>query len=158
MISGAAIDSLFAKRNKVLGLLIMLLIVLFISEWRGKTSQYEWSGPTNMEYVDYIKVNKLAVTYIENNYPTAVVIGEFLGGSRMFREPYLGYARKALNTIDLNKYKGNFEDDRFYIVYYSPDVFARKISKKIIFDLDLKMIQRFEINEKFVELYGREKT
>ena len=158
IISSIAFCSLFGKNKIILSLLTLLAILMFSMKWHGKSIQHEWAGPNNLEYIDYIKVQKSAIRYIETNHPDATVAGEFFGGSRMFREPYLGYVNNPLDTIDLTFYKKPLEHKQFLILYYFPSIFAGKISMKVIQNLNLKLLEKFEKNGKFVELYARERT
>jgi hypothetical protein len=155
IISSSAFYSIFGKNKIILSLLTLAVIIIFSTKWYGKASQYEWAGPTNLEYIDYLKVNKSAISYIEINYPDATVMGEFFGGNRLFQESYLGFVNNPLDTIDLTNHKINLEAINFYILYYSPSIFAGKTSREIIQNFNLKMIKRFEQNGKFVELYTR---
>jgi hypothetical protein len=125
-----------------------------------------------MEYVDAIKTQMLGASYIEENFPNAIILAAFPLSSELMYT-YGGYVKKPLNVITSSHFKGMIGNEKNYtyfinpelyidpiidinsidLYYYSPQQTPSGNVPNIAEKLNLTLIKRFELNNKIVEIY-----
>lgn len=150
-------------------LVFLILLVLFFVQWGGDSNKVGFALENNMEYVDSIKTHQMAVNYLEENFPDSVVLVSY-PQSLELKYSYLGYVDKPLNVVSIppfpglttknstiylnpSKYSKEIDLNTIDLIYYSEQQFDNKNSKELREIFDEKLIKRFEINGKIVEIY-----
>lgn len=143
-------------------IVLVIFIVLFMVNWTGNRSvPCGCELETNLEYLDLINTHKQACSFIEENYPNAVVLTAWPGVVEL-TFPAAGYVDKPINAvIPYRKHFTKF-DFEFYspqsnvsIIYYSPqsNVYLAKKQRAIMKNYNLTLLKRFEKNSKYTEIF-----
>ena len=168
--------SLLKLFKKYSYIIVIIIVIIFILNFDGSRSTVGFTLETNMEYVDAIKTQIWTVNYIEENFPNATVLTPFpLSFELMY--PYAGYVKNPINVITFPHFVGMTGPIKNYTLFlnskssqelvidlnlidlylYTPQEFSSvipDISKK----LNMTLIKKFELNNKFVEIYKINKT
>jgi len=141
-------------------LILILVIILFSSNYFGNRSTEGFTLENNMEYVDLIKTHKSATSYIEDNFPSSIILAAFPQSFEL-QYPYAGYVKKSLNVMtinplpnlaDMNK-NSSIDVSKIDLYYYSPQEHSSKQILDASKKLNLTLIKKFEINNKSAEIY-----
>jgi hypothetical protein len=150
---------------------VILILIIFLLNFTGNRNKVGFELETNMEYVDTIKTHQLAASYIEKNFPDATVLAAY-PQSMELQYPYAGYIKKPIKVITAPPYPGITDYHKNYtqflyskkrpkmeinlseinLYYYSTQEFQTKEIYDIRDKLNLKLLKRFEINKKVVEI------
>ncbi len=141
-------------------LILILFIILFSLNYFGNRSTEGFTLENNMEYVDLIKTHQLSSSYIENNFPNAIVLTAFPQSFEL-EHSYSGYVKKPLKIATVNPLPNLADRDKNFsinpkdidIYYYSPQEHPSKQILDVKERLNLTLIKRFEINNKSAEVY-----
>ncbi len=83
---------------------VALIIILFATQWNGtRTNERPYFLEDNLEYLDVIETHQKMDSFIEENYPDAVVLTVYPMVVEL-RLPLQGYVKSTHKVIDLNKY------------------------------------------------------
>ena len=159
----------FFKKYSYLALIV--IVIIFSINFVVNRSTVGFTLETNMEYVDAIETQLLGAKYIEENFPDATVLASFPLSSEL-TYPYGGYVKNPIDVVTYPHFLGLTGQNKNYTVflhpqlnqnqtidlnsidlyYYTPQEFS-SIIPDIAKKLDLTLIKRFELNNKFVEIY-----
>ena len=161
--------SLIKVFRKYFYLAFVVMLILFITQWNGDSSNVGFVLEYNMEYVDAVKTHQMATNYLESNFPDEVILASY-PQSLELKFPYLGYVKKPMNVVSIPPFPGltskNFtvflnpelynktvDLNLIYLVYASDQEFKNRHSRGIDKILNKTLIKRFEMNNKVVEIY-----
>jgi len=150
-------------------LAVLLIIALFVFSWTGDRSEVGFVLENNMEYSDMIKTHQMAVDFLQVNYPNSVVLASYPQSLELMH-PYLGYVDEPMKVISIPPYPGlvtknstiylnpglynkTINLNEINIIYISGQEFKTKHSEELYNLLDRKLVKRFELNGKVVEIY-----
>lgn len=162
VIGSKALVTLF-KHRKVYIFVMIAIIALFITQWRGNF--YPVCGPCeeNLEYIQVIKTHQDMARFIETNYPNSVVLTECPQTEEL---TYLwgGYVNKKIKVLEIEKQEilrrgaNNYsipELNEFDLVYYSLGGVDSKELEETVRLYNLTLIKKIERNGKIAFLYGK---
>jgi len=155
IIFGISLREIFGDRKiKIIIAISLLLIILFVSRWnenRNLTVGFDLED--NMEYLDFIQVRKDAAMFIEENYPNETFIAPEWDIGAGLKNPEFGYVKKPIKIVSIDD-KNNLLNPDYKFIYYAPfipsEVFNPDEFSK---NNTIKLVQRFEKNKKYVEIY-----
>lgn len=140
--------------NKNIKFLVVLIIIfLFFTQWFGNRNTHDGVLlESNLEYLDLIRLHKLTIDYLTQNYllNTPIIADSPICDD--LAQPFLHYVKKPFQNVEC------FEPDivdisevKLIILPYQGSHFY--IFKEKIDHLNLTLIKRFEINGKITEIY-----
>jgi hypothetical protein len=110
-----------------------------------------YSQGDNLEFLDFIKVRYETIKFIEKNYPDSKIVTSWWEIGWEITTPEFGFVSKPLKLKmfeeqkihDLNK------DDLFLY----PPFHTRETLKRYQEVYNMKLLKKFEVNGKYLELY-----
>ena len=162
-----AINNISKKYTYIIAILIILSFSL---NFTGDRDDVGFTLETNMEYVDFIKTHQLAASYIEENFPDAVVLAGH-PQSLELQYSYGKYVKKPIKVVAIEPfpgvsgYKKNYTEflnpskrqeidiSQIDLYYHSEQQYPVEPLKDLIKKLNLILIKRFEMNNKVTEIY-----
>lgn len=138
-------------------LLVLIIALLFFMQWFGDTiTSEEQNVESNMEYLDMIRVYKLAIDYLSQNYPLDTSIVADCPMYDYLTNPSLHYLDtpfsnviRFCNTNDSTDYV--ISKAKLFILAYQGSNFYDLQEK--INHLNLTLIKRYKIEEIIIEIY-----
>ena len=130
----------------------LILFLFFATSWDDHRKIKSWHFPPleeNLEYLDVIDVGKEMASFVEENYPEAVVYTGF-PSHYMLGEPFQHYIPKPIEVYDCRYYKEGDRVDLIVFHFLSPsEINCLQLIKK----LGLTPLKVFEKNGKKMEIY-----
>ena len=133
-----------------------ITIILFSTSYYGKcNNQCGCVLEKNMEYLDSLKTQYMAINFIEDNYKNSTILAIWPMDA-MITKSYLGYTGRDLK---LKLFKKNESLSDFDIIVqtsqtsrrYGPQL-SRFIDKGLL-STDLRLVKKFGIKNKYTEIY-----
>jgi len=151
---------------------MLIIIIIFSLNFFGDRSTVGFTLETNMEYVDAVKTQMLGAHFIEDNFPNSTVLTAFPLSSELMY-PYGGYVKKPINVVTSSHFEGMIGNKKNYTYFLNPELYPKPLIDinsidlyyyspqqtpsddvlDIASKLNLTLIKRFELNNKFVEIY-----
>lgn len=143
IIGSKAIVEIIPK--KVIIPIILLIIILFITDWFGTRDVYAGQIlESNLEYLDVIKSNEMAIDYLVKNYPDSII----------FAGLQISYDKVPLKIISFDAYKfENASIDDVNIVLFPHQSSSYPLFSQTISKMNLSLLKKFEVNGKITEIF-----
>ena len=137
--------------NKKTYIIAAVMVVLFITLY-SPVKGFNGGMENNMEYSEFVKAHLDASSYIETNYPNAVVLVPFKSHQNYeLSDPRLGYVKKPIKLINPRNLSELNEED-FDLLYYSQ--FMSEQDKQFLIEkFNLKLEKEFNRKGKITEIY-----
>lgn len=143
------------KNKLILSIFVLIILILFISKWTGKrTLNCGCYLEENLEYLDLVETHYEGAKYIENNFPNSTVLTNWPQHMELSMPEY-GYVNKSIKFVAPDDPDLNEKISEVDLLYYSPqsDDFSRWQLDKIMNNLNLTLLKKFEKNGKITEIY-----
>lgn len=140
------------QQIEIFGVITLILLLFFSFSWDNHRKIQNWHFPPleeNLEYLDIIEIGKKTSSFIERNYPDAIVYTAF-PTNYMLSQPFQHYVSKPIETYDCKEYQ---EGDKAALVVFHLFSPGEIDCLKRIQRLGLQQLITFEKNGKFIQIY-----
>jgi hypothetical protein len=141
--------------KKVVIFITIITIILFsTSYYKESGDTHAWVIEKNMEYLDSLKTQKMAIDFIEEDYKNHTVLATW--PINQMADYYPSYPKRKFKV---KLFAGDENITNFDVIIQSSQIhsfYGPKLSKFInkgLFSKDLKLVKRFEIKNKYTEIY-----
>ncbi len=154
----------------------LLVVVLFVAQYGGESTDVGFTLDTNMEYSDMIEVHEQMAGYIEENYADATILACFPQMNELTL-PYGGYVDSVLNVVghkpliavsnrsfnvnvriegtdEYEEYNTPIDYSEVDLIYYSAQQYVCDDFTYAQENFNLTVVQSFEKNGKGTILYA----
>ncbi len=131
---------------------IGLLALSFIGQWRGDTSQtqdFVFRSSGDLGYQDRVSVSRKAAGYVAYAYPEAEVVGGFPEVNEL-TEPILGFVEEPVDFLMCSEFEKSQRVQLLYIHPYDPSQLScREVANRYQIEMETRLVSR----GKWVEIY-----
>jgi hypothetical protein len=125
------------------GVVVAGYLLSFVLTVTGQKTGYDYEN--DMQYMEVVSTHLAACRFVEKNFQGKKIMADWPLSTQL-QYPYLGYVSKPLSVVSPEEYCD--------ILILSPQSANRgSVARKIAQDRNMSFIKKFEINDKFVEIY-----